>query len=61
MGTGCEYHLAFASGKLITPNPLNGTPPTKIRFKRSGQSIELMWDNTLTSWILTGGNGAYIS
>lgn len=61
-----KYELIFESGRLITPNPLGGSPPTKITFKRQGQSCELMWNSTQVNattgaWILTGGNGAYIS
>jgi hypothetical protein len=60
MGANCQYQLAFASGKLITPNPLNGPLPTKMTFKRAGQSCEIMWDATLSAWILQSGN-VYIS
>lgn len=62
---GGEYQLSFASGRLIAPNPLGGTP-TKITFKRQGQSCELMWNSThinstTGAWLLTGGTGAYVS
>jgi hypothetical protein len=62
---GGEYQLSFASGRFIAPNPLGGTP-TKITFKRQGQSCELMWNSThinptTGAWLLTGGTGAYIS
>lgn len=60
MGNNCQYQLSFLSGKLITPNPLNRALPTKITFKRTGQSCELMWDALLSSWILQNGN-VYIS
>jgi hypothetical protein len=63
---GSEYQLNFASGRLIAPNPLGGVPPTKITFKRPGQSCELMWNSihinsTTGAWLLTGGTGAYVS
>jgi hypothetical protein len=63
---GSEYQLNFASGRLIAPNPLGGVPPTKITFKRPGQSCELMWNathiNSITgAWLLIGGTGAYVS
>lgn len=61
MGNGCEYRLAFVSGKLLTPNPLNGSLPTRMTFKRVGQSVELMWDISSLAWILTGGSGVNIS
>lgn len=60
MGTNCQYQLAFPLGRLITPNPLNGPLPTRMSFKRAGQSCEIMWDATLSSWILQNGN-VYIS
>ena len=61
-----QYQLNFSSGTLIAPNPLGGFPPTKLIFKRQGQSCELMWNSTQINattgaWILTGGNGAYVS
>jgi hypothetical protein len=61
-----KYELLFESGRLIAPNPLGGTPATKITFKRQGQSCELMWNSTQVNattgaWIITGGNGAYVS
>jgi hypothetical protein len=68
MSISSRYQLNFASGRLITPNPLggSGSPPTRITFKRQGQSCELMWNSTLINsstgaWILTGGNGGYVS
>ena len=66
MGINSTYQLNFASGRLIAPNPLGGTPPTKIIFKRQGQSCELMWNSTQINqttgaWILTGGSGGYVS
>lgn len=56
-----EYHLNFATGKLVAPNPLGGSSPTKLIFKRQGQSCELTWNAGLAAWIITGGNGAYVS
>jgi hypothetical protein len=63
MGTNSTHTIFFGAGNLITPNPLGGTP-TKAVFKRSGQSMELIFDKSLNNsagaWILTGGNGVYI-
>lgn len=56
-----EYRLSFAPGKLIAPNPLGGPLPTLLTFKRQGQSCELTWNAGLAAWIITGGNGAYVS
>lgn len=62
MGSNCTYTLNFASGKLMAPNPLNpSTNPTKILFKRRGQSITLIWDDISQFWVPCGGNGGYIS
>jgi hypothetical protein len=51
LGTNCKYELAFPPDKLMTPNPLSAAPPTKIVFKRAGQSIHMIWDNTGAFWI----------
>jgi hypothetical protein len=61
IGNNCEYRLAFPSGKLVAPNPLGGPLPTRITFKRSGQSVELLYDNSLAAWVIVSGTGAYIS
>lgn len=66
LSVNSQYQLNFATGRLIAPNPLGGPPPTKILFKRQGQSCELMWNSTQINattgaWILTGGNGGYVS
>ena len=57
IGPGCSYSLFFGSGKLVTPNPLNGSNASQILFKRSGQSCEVLWDNSLQAWILVSGSG----
>jgi len=62
MGSNCTYTLNFASGKLMAPNPLNpSASPTKILFKRRGQSITIIWDDISQFWVPCGGNGGYIS
>jgi hypothetical protein len=55
---GNTYTLFFGTNKLITPNPLGGTP-TKIEFKRQGQSCEIVYDAAFGNWVLTGGT-AYV-
>lgn len=56
MGLGCAYTLQFPTGRLIAPNPLNpGSQPTKLIFKRQGQSAQLLWDGT--AWILLNSGG----
>lgn len=61
MGSDCTYVLNFVSGTLITPNPLGGSDPTKLTFKRRGQSVELTFDAVLGAFIISGGTGAYTS
>lgn len=60
LGTNCQYNLAFPSGKLMTPNPNNGANPTRIIFKRTGQSVQLIWDATNGYWLQMNG-GVYIT
>ena len=56
MGLGCAYTLQFSPGKLIAPNPLDpSSQPTKIIFKRQGQTAQLLWDGT--AWILLNSGG----
>jgi hypothetical protein len=60
MGIGCIYTLQFPINTLIAPNPLNiNLQPTKIVFKRQGQSVQLMFNAIDTQWILISSN-AYI-
>jgi hypothetical protein len=60
MDPGCSHTVFFGSGKLITPNPLNsGSQPTKLVFKRRGQSVQLMYDATSAAWILLN-SGCYV-
>jgi hypothetical protein len=62
MGTGCEYHLNFTAGKLIAPDACSpGSDATLIKFKRKGQGVELLWYDTLSAWVLSGGSGAYVT
>lgn len=60
IGPGCSYILHFGAGKLITPNPLGLAAPSKLTFKRSGQSCEIVFDDALQAWVITGGS-AYSS
>jgi hypothetical protein len=60
VNSGCTYTLFFGSGKLITPNPMGGASPTRITFKRQGQSCEIIYDQSSAAWILLNGNG-YVS
>lgn len=68
MGNNCFYNLHFPPGTLIAPNPLGTTIlPSNIKFKRQGQSVELMWNAqaqnaTTGAWQISGmGGGCYVS
>ena len=60
-GSTCKYVLTFASGTLLTPNPLGGSLPTTLTFQRIGQSVELMWSSFQNAFIICGGSGAYVN
>lgn len=60
MGAGCSHTIFFGAGKLITPNPINASSqPTKLVFKRKGQSVQLLYDATSAGWILLN-SGCYV-
>ena len=65
MGVGSTHTVYFGTNKLIAPNPLNvSSQPTKITFKRQGQSAQMVFDAQANSnqgaWILLS-NGVYVS
>lgn len=51
--TNVSYSLIIPD--LITPNPLNGPNAIGIQFTRAGMSCELLWNDTLNKWIISGG------
>jgi hypothetical protein len=58
MGDGCSHTIFFGANRLIAPNPMNpSSVPTKLVFKRKGQSAQIIFDGT--SWVLLG-SGCYI-
>lgn len=60
MDVGCKHTIFFGAGKLITPNPINsGSQPTKLIFKRKGQSVQLLYDASSAAWILLN-SGCYV-
>jgi hypothetical protein len=59
MGVGCQHTIYFGEGKLICPNPMTGPVPTRLVFKRTGQSCSLVYDQVLAGWILLN-SGAYV-
>jgi hypothetical protein len=61
MGVGSSHTIFFGTNKLIAPNPLNvASQPTKITFKRQGQSAHMVFDGVAGAWILLS-NGVYVS
>ena len=61
MGVGSSHTIFFGTGKLIAPNPLNvASQPTKLTFKRQGQSAHMVFDGVAGAWILLS-NGVYVS
>lgn len=57
LGIGCSHTVFFGENKLVTPNPIVPTgslstpqTPTKIVFKRQGQTANLLFDGS--AWIL---------
>ena len=61
MGVGSSHTIFFGSGKLIAPNPLNvASQPTRLTFKRQGQSAHMVFDGVAGAWVLLS-NGVYVS
>jgi hypothetical protein len=61
MGVGSSHTIFFGAGKLIAPNPLNvASQPTRLTFKRQGQSAHMVFDGVAGAWILLS-NGVYVS
>lgn len=55
MGDNCTYTIHVGSGKLIAPNISNNNlQPSKLQFNRSGQSVQMIFDGTLSAWLILG-------
>ena len=55
MGDNCTYTVHVGSGKLIAPNIGNtNIQPSKLQFNRSGQSVQMIFDGTLSAWLILG-------
>jgi hypothetical protein len=59
MGVGCQHTIYFGEDRIICPSPLTGPKPTRLVFKRAGQSCSLVYDQVLGAWILLN-SGAYV-
>jgi hypothetical protein len=65
IGLGSSHTVYFGPNKLIAPNPLDSNAiPTRIVFKRQGQTAKLLFDaqgnGGLGTWILLT-SGVYVS
>uniref|UniRef100_A0A6C0DZ67 Uncharacterized protein n=1 Tax=viral metagenome TaxID=1070528 RepID=A0A6C0DZ67_9ZZZZ len=58
IGTGCAHTIHFGIGKIIAPS--HDTSPSKLVFKRAGQSAQLMFSAIDNAWILIN-SGAYVT
>ena len=65
LGVGSSHTVIFGANKLIAPNPLDSNAvPTRIIFKRQGQTAKLLFDaqgnGGLGAWILLT-SGVYVA
>jgi hypothetical protein len=57
--TGGIYDLIMPTGRLIDPG--SGTSQSKTaRFTSPGQSIHLVWDNLILSWMIVNGGACIL-
>lgn len=55
MGDNCTYTIHVGAGNLIAPNISNNNlQPSKLQFNRSGQSVQMIFDATLSAWLILG-------
>jgi len=63
MGDNCTHTVHFGQGRIVSPNPLSAVPPSKLVFKRTGQSVQLVFDATNNTsggaWIILN-SGCYV-
>jgi hypothetical protein len=57
MGDNCTHTVHFGQGKIVSPNPLSAVPPSKLVFKRTGQSVQLIYDATNTAYSAQNTSG----
>jgi hypothetical protein len=60
IGEGCSHTVFFGAGRIIAPTQPSNPSPTKLVFKRAGQSAQLMFSSVDNSWILLNA-GAYVA
>jgi hypothetical protein len=54
MGLNCTYTIYVGLGKIIAPNPGNNTQASILQFNRAGQSVQMIYDSILSSWLILG-------
>lgn len=65
VGNDSSFRVMFGNNSLLTPfipgSALTSpTYPSKILFKRQGQSVSLVWNAVESCWIPIGGNGGKV-
>jgi hypothetical protein len=55
LASGAEYHLICPAGILLDPGS-GTTLAKKIKFDTPGQSLYIIWDNLISSYIVINGN-----
>lgn len=60
IGSNCTYTMFVGAGNLIAPNISNSDLlPQNLQFNRAGQSVQMIFDNNLSAWVVLG-RGCYI-
>jgi hypothetical protein len=60
IASGCFYELTFPIGTLV--DPVSGTTVAKkMIFDTSGQSVQLLWDNTALMYIISQGGAEIVA
>jgi len=54
MGDNSTYTIHIGQGNIIAPNIGNNIQPSKLQFIRAGQTVQLIFDNQLSAWIILG-------
>jgi hypothetical protein len=57
--SGSSYELTFPTGMLLNPGT-GTTVATIMKFENPGQSVQMVWDNSLSAYIITQGGGELV-
>lgn len=59
VSTNCSFELTFPSGRLV--DAVSGSSNAKkMIFDRSGQSVSIVWDASLGSWLIVNAGGELV-